>query len=155
MKKTDIIVIVFVLLLSIGFYAIYFSNNASFGNDNSYTVEIYYDNKVIYRVALKEDTNEIVKITTKDKLLYLSIDEDGDEVYEINNPPLSIDKNHEILNVVSIEFGHIHMHDANCKNQLCMNMRIGNNPMVQIVCTNDVKVKLVSDENLVPWIPVG
>ncbi|MCK9470507.1 MAG: NusG domain II-containing protein [Bacilli bacterium] len=155
MKKADIVVIVLVFLLSVGFYVIYFTNNANFGNINSYVVEVYYDNKIVYSVDLKEDTNEMVKITTENKLLYLSIDKDGDEVYEIINEPFAIENNHEIINEIVIEFGHIHMHDANCKNKLCMNMRIGNNPLVQIVCTNDVKVKLVSDDKAVPWIPVG
>jgi len=155
MKKADIIVIIIVLFLAIGFYAVYYTNNLELRNSSKYAIEIYYNNDKIYEVKLHEDINKKVKITSKDKFLYVSVDEDGDDIYETEKVPKAISNDHEILNIISIEYEHIHVEEANCKNKLCMNMRIGKNPMVQIICTNDIIVKLVSEDNLVPWIPVG
>jgi hypothetical protein len=122
---------------------------------SNYAVEIYYDNTLVYDTKLDEDINQKVKITSKDKLLHIEVDENNDGIYEIKIVPKKISSNQEILNIVHIEYDHIHMEEANCKNKLCMNMRIGKNPMVQIICTNDIIVKLVSKDDLVPWIPVG
>jgi hypothetical protein len=155
MKKADFIVIGLVLLLAIGFYSIYFTKNLQMKESSNYAVEIYYDNTLVYDTKLDEDINQKVKITSKDKLLHIEVDENNDGIYEIKIVPKKISSNQEILNIVHIEYDHIHMEEANCKNKLCMNMRIGKNPMVQIICTNDIIVKLVSKDDLVPWIPVG
>lgn len=155
MKKADFIIIGLVLLLAIGFYSIYFTKNLQMKESSNYAVEIYYDNTLVYDTKLDEDINQKVKITSKDKLLHIEVDENNDGIYEIKIVPKKISSNQEILNIVHIEYDHIHMEEANCKNKLCMNMRIGKNPMVQIICTNDIIVKLVSKDDLVPWIPVG
>lgn len=146
MKKADILVVALVLLLSVGFYVIYFSNNLIVDDDSSYGVEIYYKRTMVYNVELTEDIDVRVNIETKDNLLYIQIDIDGDGEYEIIQKPINTDDDHVIHNIVKVEHGHVHMEDANCKNKLCLNMRIGKTLSTPIFCTNDVLVKLVTNE---------
>lgn len=152
MKKADILVIALVLLLSVGFYVVYFSNNLIVDDESAYYVEIYYRNNRVYRVILDENTNERIKLTTKDNFLYVEIDSNSDNTYDNSLKPIATTSNNEILNIVSIEYDHIHMEDANCENKLCMNMRIGKTLSTPIFCTNDILVKLISDEY---WVITG
>lgn len=152
MKKADILVIALVLLLSVGFYVVYFSNNLIVDDESAYYVEIYYKNDRVYRVVLDENTDQRIKLTTKNNLLYVEIDNNGDGTFDNSLKPIDTTSNREILNVVSIEYDHIHMEDANCDNKLCMNMKIGKTLSTPIFCTNEVLVKLISDEY---WVITG
>lgn len=146
MKKADILVIALILILSVGFYAIYFSNNLIINDDSTYKIEIYYKNELIYNVELTEDINERVNIITKNNELFVNIDSDGDGKYDDVLGPNTVNDNREILNTVKIEYGHVHMEDANCANKLCLNMKIGRTLSTPIFCTNDILVKLVTEE---------
>ena len=146
MKKADILVIALILILSVGFYAIYFSNNLIINDDSTYKIEIYYKNELIYNVELTEDINERVNIITKNNELFVNIDSDGDGNYDDILGPNTVNDNREILNTVKIEYGHVHMEDANCANKLCLNMKIGRTLSTPIFCTNDILVKLVTEE---------
>lgn len=146
MKKADILVIALVLILSVGFYAIYFSNNLIINDDSIYKIEIYYKNELIYNVELTEEINERVNIITKNNELFVNIDSDGDGKYDDVLGPNTVNDNREILNTVKIEYGHVHMEDANCANKLCLNMKIGRTLSTPIFCTNDILVKLVTEE---------
>ena len=152
MKKADIFVFALVLLLSVGFYVVYFSNNLIVDDESAYYVEIYYKNEQVYRVLLDENIDQRIKLTTKDNFLYIEIDSDSNNTYDKSLKPIATTSNHEILNIVSIEYDHIHMEDANCENKLCMNMRIGKTLSTPIFCTNDILVKLISDEY---WVITG
>lgn len=135
MKKVDILVIILVLLISSTFYFLYFNNYSSTGDK---VVQILYKNQVVYETDLKQTTNVIVEITSKDQILYVKIDD------TIKTYPIS--SNVEILNNVSITSEEIRMIEANCKNKYCYNMRLGKGFSSPIVCTNGILVRLVSDE---------
>ncbi|HHX00686.1 MAG TPA: hypothetical protein GX740_05235 [Acholeplasmataceae bacterium] len=145
MKKADILVIALVLLLSIGFYVIYFSNNLI--THDSLGVEVYYKNLLVYEQELKDDIEATVSIETKSGILIVKIDLDGDGEFEKIDEYTNVETDsREIYNVVHIEYGHIHMEEANCDNKLCLNMRIGKTLSTPIFCTNNVLVKLVTND---------
>lgn len=147
MKKADILVIILVLFLSIGFYVIYFSNNL-LDSDDEYVIEIYYkqSSEPVYSIKLEEDTNVKVKLTTKDGFLFVEVCDNNAGEYKLYKDPIKTVETREILNIVSIEYNHIHMQDANCENKLCMNMKISKTISTPIFCTNGVLVKLVSED---------
>lgn len=145
MKKADFFVISLVLLLSIGFYVIYFSNNLLLYD--SYGVEIYYNNVLVYEQELKDDVETIVSLETKSGVLIVKVDNDADGSFDNTKTFNNIVTNpNDIKNIVHIEYGNIHMEDANCQNKLCLNMRIGLTIATPIFCTNDVLVKLVTND---------
>lgn len=146
MKKTDFLVIALVLLLSISFYVIYFSNNYTTSDDYESEVIVYYKSSEVYRVTLKKNTNIRLRLTTKNKQFILEEDVNGDGIYDTQHDPKATTDSTEILNVIHIEYGNIHMEEANCKNKLCMNMRITSGMPTPIFCTNDVLIKIESKE---------
>lgn len=150
MKKFDILVISIVLLLSIGFYVIYFNLNPNNANDDL-IVEIRYRNILIYEEPINENTDIIIKITSKNNELIREIDLNNDGIYDIKKPAIAINENYEILNIIHITGNDIHMIDANCDNKLCMNMKIGRMMSTPIFCTNGILIKVVSSEY---WIGV-
>ena len=135
MKKLDYLIIGIVLMISIAFYFGYVSNKLE--GDNI-SVQVLYNNDVIYSVDLKEDTNIEVSITGSNDLL--KINADGQEyefIYDISK---------DFYNTVSITYDEIKMIDASCKNHYCMKMRIYKFLGSPIVCTNGIVVKLVTSE---------
>lgn len=145
MKKADFLVITLVLLLSISFYVIYYSNNLLLYD--SYGVEIYYNNVLVYEQELKDDVETIISLETNSGVLVLKIDNDADGTFDKTKTFDNIAINSkDIKNIVHIEYGNIHMEEANCENKLCLNMRIGLTLATPIFCTNDVLVKLVTND---------
>jgi hypothetical protein len=139
MKKTDILVIIIILLLSVGFYALYFSNNQLSGE---LMIVVYYKNQVIHEQPLNEDTDVIVDIYTEDQKLYVNV---GDRGFKHFSHISNVDSRH-IENTIRITYGQTLMIHANCEDKLCMNMRIGSRASAPIVCTNGVLIKLQSEE---------
>lgn len=135
MKKFDLIIISIVLLISIGFYAVFFD---VFRLDEDVVVEITYENLIIYQVNYHEDMNVTVEITSKNKVLTVS---DGSKTSHFN-----IRTNVEIVNTVLITGKEIHMTVANCENKYCLQMHLSKNYPLPIVCTNGVMIKLKTDE---------
>jgi len=145
MKKADFLVITIILLISIGFYAIYFSNNLI--SSDSYGIEIYYNNQKVFEEALEETTKVTVCLDVEDVVLYVKVDRNNDGIYESTKEYLNlVSTPTHTHNVVHIEYGNIHMVEANCENKLCLNMRIGKTLATPIFCTNNVLIKLVTND---------
>ena len=138
MKKFDIITILVVLIISISFYLIYFD---VFRVSDNRIVEVTYKNQVIYTTDISPTTNITLEISSKNNVLTVY---DGRHTF---NFPIPSD--HEILNIVSITFDEIHMHDANCPNKYCLHMKLTLRRPLPIVCTNGVMVKLKTQEIII------
>lgn len=148
MKKADILVIFIVLLLAVGFYALYFSNNQLSGD---LMIVVYYKNQVIHEERLEDDTDIIIDFYTEGGKLYLAKGKSGSESlknHKVVNNIKNVDSRH-IENAVWITRERTIMSHANCDDLLCMNMRIGSRTSAPIVCTNGVIIKLVSDEFII------
>lgn len=131
MKKADIITIVIVLLISIGFYIYYTSTHRIMGDVE---VRILYQGEVVYQIKWEEDEDLIIGIGPEEYWTEAHKTEHNiDEVITVAE---------DIINIVRISGDEISMIEANCKNKDCYGMKITRKVSTAIVCTNGIVVRL-------------
>ena len=124
MKKTDIIVVLFVLLIEV-ILVLYMINN--FGNkisENRY-VEVYVNNELIFSEKLTEETEK--------KYLILSID---NIVVDIVNVNLDYEISDELVgyDLVYIHNNGVQVIDADCRDRVIVMMGFTKNSYYPLIC---------------------
>lgn len=126
LKKIDYIIIFIVVLISIGFYSLYYRAYKINGSDQLY-VEILYKNNLVNKIYLTKDTNQVI-----------NIDRDGHH------------------NQITITYDSITMSEADCPDKYCMRMFLSHRHFTPIICTNGVVVRIVGqspDQNVDIVVP--
>lgn len=142
MKKLDILIILITFIIYITTTVVYFTYNTVSGDDIS--VEIRYQNDVVYNIDYQESLNIYVSLAVEDDVLTITITNKDDKLIGQTTKKVN---GKDSYNKVHLQYKHIKMVDASCPDRYCLKQGISGPMSTPIICTNGVTVSLKSNDN--------
>ena len=153
MKKLDIVVFTFVLVIGGLIFGLYFRQINI--NVHNAALEISFKNIVLDSVQLTEDTHIVYYLDEIDEHSFkftkdVYIDDQIYRTEETHNANLgslkTLNPNHILHHKIVVTWDDIRMEEASCPNKDCQRMKMSHRATLPIVCTNGVVVRFVLQE---------